>query len=109
MGGIINSFQDTFQLSAVGYYNNLTKTNLSMDEVLSLGGFQTSGGGRWGGSQIDGIQFGSGAGYTLSLLGGAKASTTFGGAKFSLRYIYSHNELDFVYERFKEQTIRLHP
>jgi len=106
MGGIINSFQDTFQLSAVGYYNNLTKTNLSMDEVLSLGGFQTSGGGRWGGSQIDGIQFGSGAGYPLSLLGGANANATFGGAKFSLQYFYSHNELDFGSERFKEQTIR---
>lgn len=106
MGGIINSFQDTFQLSAVGYYNNLTKTNLSMDEVLSLGGFQTSGGGRWGGNQIDGIQFGSGSGFPLSLLGGANANATFGGAKFSLQYFYSHNELDFGSERFKEQTIR---
>lgn len=107
MGGIVNSFQDTFQLSAVGYYNNLTKTNLSMDEVLSLGGFQTRRSGYWGGSQVDGIQFGAGgAGYPLSLLGGANANATFGGAKFSLQYFYSHNELEFGSETLKEQTIR---
>lgn len=107
MGGILNSFQDTFQLSMVGYYNNLSKTNLSMDEVLSLGSFETRRRGYWGGGGIDGIQFGSsGAGFPISLLGGANANATFGGAKFNLQYFYSKNELEFGSQTYKEQTIR---
>lgn len=92
MGGIINSFQDTFQLSLLGYYNNLTPTNLSMNEVLRLGGMR----GRRGG----------GAGYPLSLLGGANANATFGEARFHLQYFYSHDELEFGSKTFRQQTIR---
>lgn len=92
MGGIINSFQDTFQLSMLGYYNNLTPTNLSMNEVLRLGGMR----GRRGG----------GAGYPLSLLGGANANATFGEARFHLQYFYSHDELEFGSKTFRQQTIR---
>ena len=106
-GGIVNSFRDTFQLSLVGYYNNLSKTNLSMDEILSLGSFETRRRGWWGGGGIDGIQFGAeGAGFPKSLLGGANANATFGGAKLSLQYFYSNNKLDFGSETFREQTIR---
>lgn len=106
-GGIVNSFSDTFQLSLVGYYNNLSKTNLSMDEILSLGSFETRRRGWWGGGGIDGIQFGSeGAGFPTSLLGGANANAAFGGAKLSLQYFYSNNKLEFGSQTFKEQTIR---
>jgi len=106
-GGIVNSFRDTFQLSLVGYYNNLSKTNLSMDEVLSLGSFETRRRGYWGGGGIDGIQFGSsGSGFPTSLLGGANANATFGGAKFSLQYFYSNNKLEFGSQTFKQQIVR---
>ncbi|MBY5958096.1 outer membrane beta-barrel protein [Membranicola marinus] len=107
VGGIVNSFRDTFQLSMVGYYNNLSQTNLSMNEMLSLGSFVTNRRGYWGGGGIDGIQFGAGgSGYPTSLLGGANANATFGGAKMNLQYFYSNNTLEFGSKTFKEQTIR---
>ncbi len=107
MGGIANSFRDKFQFSLVGYYNNLSKTNLSMDEILSLGSFETRRRGWWGGGGIEGIQFGSnGAGFPTSLLGGANVNATFGGAKLSFQYFYSNNKLEFGSKTFKEQTIR---
>lgn len=91
-GGIANSFRDTFQFSLLGYYNNLTPNNLSMNEVLRLGGIRS---GRRGNS-----------GYPLALLGGANANATLGEAKFHLQYFYSRDELEFGSKSFQEQTIR---
>lgn len=106
MGGIVNSFRDKYQFSVVGYYNNLSKTNLSMDEVLSLGSFETRRRRWWGGGGIEGIQFGSeGSGFPTSLLGGANLNATYGGAKLSLQYFYSKNSLEFGSRTFKQQTI----
>lgn len=106
-GGILNSFRDQYQFSVVGYYNNLSKTNLSMDEILSLGSFETRRRGWWGGGGIEGIQFGSeGSGFPTSLLGGANLNATYGGAKVNLQYFYSNNTLEFGSKTFKQQTIR---
>ena len=100
-GGIVNSFREKYQFSVVGYYNNLSKTNLSMDEVLSLGSFEARRRSWRGGGGIDGIQFGSeGAGYPTSLLGGANLNATYGGAKVSLQYFYSNNSLEFGCQTF---------
>lgn len=106
-GGIVNSFREKYQFSVVGYYNNLSKTNLSMDEVLSLGSFESRSRGWRGGGGIDGIQFGSeGAGYPTSLLGGANLNATYGDAKVSLQYFYSNNSLEFGSQTFKQQNVR---
>ncbi len=106
-GGIVNSFRENYQFSVVGYYNNLSRTNLSMNEVLSLGSFETRSRGWRGGGGIDGISFGSeGAGFPTSLLGGANLNATYGGAKMNLQYFYSNNTLEFGSKTFKQQTIR---
>lgn len=109
VGGIVNNFDDTLQLSFVGYYNNLTETNLSMHEMLSLGSFKTD---NYYYSQsgvvVNGLQAGgSRTGLPLSLFGGANANATFGGAKFNLQYFYSDYKQEFGTQTFKETTIRL--
>ncbi|MBY5958094.1 TonB-dependent receptor family protein [Membranicola marinus] len=107
VGGIVNNFDDTLQLSFVGYYNNLTETNLSMHEMLSLGSFSANR--SWGGNgpTINGLSTGgSRAGLPRSLFGGANANATFGGAKFNLQYFYSNYKNEFGNQTFKETTVR---
>lgn len=107
VGGIVNNFDDTLQLSFVGYYNNLTQTNLSMHEMLSLGSFTADRGWGRGGRTINGLATGdSRSGLPLSLFGGANANATFGGAKFNLQYFYSDYKQEFGTQTFKETTIR---
>jgi len=107
VGGIVNNFDDTLQVSFVGYYNNLTQTNLSMHEMLSLGSFQADRGWGSGGPTINGLQTGgSHTGLPLSLFGGANANVTLGGAKFNVQYFYSDYKQEFGTQAFKETTIR---
>lgn len=108
VGGIVNNFDDTLQLSFVGYYNNLTQTNLSMHEMLSLGSFQAD---RMrytrDGLSINGLSTGgSRTGYPLSLFGGANANVTLGSAKMNLQYFYSDYQQEFGTKTFKETTVR---
>ncbi len=108
LGGIVNNFDDTLQLSFVGYYNNLTQTNLSMHEMLSLGSFQAS---RirfnQEGMNLNGLQTGGArSGFPLSLFGGANANVTLGGAKINLQYFYSDYQQEFGTKTFKVTTVR---
>lgn len=109
LGGIVNSFRDTLQVSLLGYFNNLKKTNLSMEEVMSLGGFgrrtsmRVSPDGAFG---INGIDFGSyGNGLPKGLLGGTNINYTLGKAKLDLQYFYSENELVGEKKTNKEQIL----
>ena len=108
VGGIVNNFADTLQLSFVGYYNNLTQTNLSMHEMLSLGSFQAQ---RvyytQSGASINGLNIGdSRSGLPLSLFGGANANLTLGDAKMSLQYFYSDYQNEFRTQTYKQTTLR---
>lgn len=98
MGGILNSFRGKYQVSLLGYYNNLKKTNLSMEEVLSMGGFNDrnrSWGRGDGAFSINGIDFGSSEeGFPKSLLGGTNVNATFGKAKANFQYFYSDNQIE---------------
>lgn len=107
VGGIVNNFDDTLQLSFVGYYNNLTETNLSMHEMLSLGSFEADRSWSRNGPTINGLSTGgSREGLPVSLFGGANANATFGGAKFNVQYFYSNYKNQFNNESFKETTVR---
>ncbi len=108
VGGIVNNFKDTFQLSFVGYYNNLTKTNLSMNEMLSLGSFNANRIGYYGGGyELNGLQVGGqGSGIPTTLFGGANVNAIFGGAKLNFQYFYANNNVEFRSHSFKETTIR---
>ncbi|WP_236973751.1 TonB-dependent receptor [Membranihabitans maritimus] len=108
VGGILNSFRDTFQVSLLGYFNNLKKTNLSMEEVLSMGGFNDrwARGGGDGAFSINGIDFGAGGeGYPRSLMGGTNVNAQFGEARLNLQYFYSQNRLETESQTFTEQNI----
>ncbi|GAA5220139.1 outer membrane beta-barrel protein [Membranihabitans marinus] len=105
VGGIVNSFRGKYQISLLGYYNNLKKTNLSMEEVLSMGGFNQSRS-RGGSSSINGIDFGTGdTGFPKSLLGGTNLNATWGKARANFQYFYSDNQIETEDLSYKEQII----
>ena len=68
LGGIINLFKDTLQLSIVGFDNNVNKSSFSLQDMQEVGGFNRSGTGSLGVSKgisgeqfnINGIPFGGG-------------------------------------------------
>ena len=62
-GAIINSFRDTFQVSVLGYSNNINKAGFGFNDLEQLGGFKRSGFNSvstWtdGGVSINDISFG---------------------------------------------------
>lgn len=65
VGGIVNTFRDTLQLSLLGYSNNLNRTGFSSNDLTSIGGFQRSGFNNLNINNdnitIDGVSFGGGA------------------------------------------------
>jgi hypothetical protein len=42
MGGIANIYRDTFQISVLGYANNMNKPGFSFSEIMQAGGFERS-------------------------------------------------------------------
>lgn len=84
-GVIWNLFRDTFQVSIIGYANNLSNAGFSFSDIYQLGGFQRSGFNQMvsygdGNIEIDGLSFGGGRGITES-----------GGGGFNLNYDFSKN------------------
>jgi hypothetical protein len=80
VGGIINTFRDTLQMSMLAFANNINRMGFSIQDINSLGGFNRSGfnsmsissfsGGRET-FAINGISFGGGgSGITTSTGGG---------------------------------------
>jgi len=74
-GAIINSFRDTFQVSALGYANNINRAGFGFDDLGEIGGFKRSGyssasfgaGGDVSfGSTGQGIQKSAGAGININ-------------------------------------------
>lgn len=39
LGGIVNTFRDTLQMSVLAYRNNINKTGFNIQDIVSLGGF----------------------------------------------------------------------
>jgi hypothetical protein len=73
--GILNTFRDTFQLSLLGFSNNLNKAGFTPGDVQTMGGFQRSGISSMmmmsdGGFEFNGISFG-GTGQGIQKSGGA--------------------------------------
>lgn len=78
LGGIVNAFKDTLQVSVLAYTNNLNKPAFSYSELMNAGGLSrssgTSGsssmsmstGGNGQNIQINGVNFGGNTGYGIS-------------------------------------------
>lgn len=62
-GGIINSFRDTLQISALGFANNVNEAGFSVGDVRSMGGMERgeNGANLWGDDymQVSGVDIGS--------------------------------------------------
>jgi hypothetical protein len=95
IGGLLNFFRDTTQLSVLGYGNNLNKASFSFTDIRSVGGFGRSGWGNangngTGGLSIDKVSFGGfGNGLMTSSGGGGNFNTIINKKiDFSFNYFY---------------------
>lgn len=121
MGGIINTFRDTLQMSILGFSNNINRSGFSMQDVTQLGGFNRSGfnsmsiwsGGGREGFAINGISFGgTGQGLTTATGGGINLNhTPSKDLSFYGQYFYGGTRSDLVTDgstqRFFGDTILL--
>ncbi|PZP39809.1 MAG: hypothetical protein DI598_19705, partial [Pseudopedobacter saltans] len=83
LGGIVNAFRDTLQVSILGYSNNLNRPGFSYGELMNAGGLRRSNSNRnnnststWGGSNgssimINGVNFGGSPDFGLATSNGA--------------------------------------
>jgi hypothetical protein len=116
IGGILNSFRDTLQVSILGYRNNTNRSSFSVSDVGDLGGMNRSGydglvaitsGGREG-FALDGISFGgTGAGLTTSTGAGLNLNhspnKTF---SFYTQYFYANALSDVQQEQSTKRFIK---
>lgn len=96
-GGIFNLFRDTFQISLLGYTNNLNKSGFAFGDIQSMGGFQRSGVNSImingdGGFAFNDISFGgTGQGIQRSTGAGFNANQQLGKkVTLNLQYFYGH-------------------
>ena len=82
VGGIINTFRDTFQISAMAYRNNINRAGFNIQDVISLGGFNR-------GSQITTMSASSNGTFSLNNIsfgGGNNGISTSTGAGINLNH-----------------------
>jgi len=101
-GGIVNSFRDTLQVSALAYTNNLNKAGFGFSDLEKLGGFGRSGYNSmsvWsdGGIAINGVSFGAtGQGIQKSTGAGINISHDPNkNLKLNFQYFFGHINSDF--------------
>jgi hypothetical protein len=100
IGGIMNFFRDTTQVSILGYGNNVNKPGFSISDVMRIGGFQRTGvnsvmvnsdggfslnGISFGGAMNGGVQTSSGAGANFNTL-------TKNGVKINGKYFFGYSK-----------------
>jgi hypothetical protein len=100
-GSILNLFRDTFQVSLIGFTNNLNRAGFGFNDIRSLGGFDRSGMNMiWmngnGGVNINGISFGGmGEGINTSTGGGFNTNTVLkNGITVNAQYFYGQTKND---------------
>ncbi|MES2331511.1 MAG: TonB-dependent receptor [Bacteroidota bacterium] len=81
IGGIINTFRDTLQMSMMAYRNNINRTGFSIQDIVSLGGFNRA-------SQITTMSVNSNGAFSLNNIsfGGGNGITTSTGAGLNLNH-----------------------
>ena len=99
LGGIVNAFRDTLQVSVLGYSNNLNRPGFSYSELMNAGGLKRSNSNRnnnststWNGMNggtisINGVNFGGSPGFGIA---------TSNGAGFNLNHSPNKNQSFYV-------------
>ncbi len=97
-GGIVNMFRDTFQISLLGFTNNLNRAGFGISDVMKTGGFGRAGVNSIninsdGGYSLNGVSFGGmGQGIVKSTGGGININNEFGkNVTLNLQYFYGQN------------------
>lgn len=98
MGGILNVFRDTLQISILAYSNNINRSGFSLSDIERIGGFERSGYrntvmGANGSFSLDNISFGGGdSGLQQSLGAGINFNTIIHkDIKLNTKYYYGRN------------------
>ena len=111
LGGIVNSFADTLQVSVLGFGNNINKAGFGLGDLQSIGGFSRSGMRAAkmidNGVQVNGVSLG-GIGQGIQKSNGAGVNLNHDiGKKLTLnvQYFYGQlkstvNESNFLEQRF---------
>lgn len=113
VGGIVNMFRDTSQVSIIGFSNNLNRAGFDFADIRRIGGFARSGFNSIGmtsegGVRVNGISFGGmGQGIQQSSGGGANFNTvTKGGTKVNLQYFFGDSREDLNQVVNSEQFLK---
>ncbi len=85
IGGIINTFRDTLQMSVLAFSNNINRIAFAINDIVSLGGFNR------GGFSSIGINNGAMAINNISFGGGNNGLITSNGAGFNLNHSPTKN------------------
>lgn len=110
VGGIVNIFRDTVQLSLLGYTNNINKPGFGLGELQKIGGFDRTGtssmssyGG--GGIAINGISFGgTGQGLQRSSGGGFNFNHQ-PDKKITLNLQYFYGEINSAFTQISNRQL----
>ncbi len=120
LGGIVNMFRDTLQVSLLGYSNNLNRSGFSMQDVMNIGGFSRNNVNRVmvssdGGFALNDISFGGlGTGIMRSAGGGINLNTLLGKkTTLSTQYFYGNTssqvgQRSATQQFFNDTTLRIH-
>lgn len=113
VGGIVNMFRDTSQVSIIGFSNNLNRAGFDFADIRRIGGFARSGFNSIGmnsngGVSVNGISFGGmGQGIQQSSGGGANFNTvTKRGTKINLQYFFGDGREDLNQVVNSEQFLK---
>ncbi len=112
-GAILNLFRDTFQVSVLGYTNNLNRAGFSLNDIQNIGGFSRGGINSIsisndGGVSVNDVSFGgTGQGIQRSTGTGININHDLGKKlTLNLQYFYGHINSQFDQISNIRQTIR---
>lgn len=113
-GGIVNMFRDTTQVSLLGYTNNLSKSGVSMQDLMAAGGMDRSGISSvaltdGGGMSINGLNFGGMAGAGIETVTGGGININHNVRKkldLNAQYYINHSEHVVNSNSLREQYIQ---
>lgn len=107
-GAIVNLFRDTFQVSLIGFSNNIDRSSFRFDDINALGGFERSGIENYSmnerGLNVNGISFG-GQGEGISKTSGAGINLNHvlkNGLTLNTQYFFGRSVNDIV-ELYNQQ------
>jgi hypothetical protein len=101
-GGIVNFFRDTFQLSIIGFSNNINKQSFNYNEINDLAGFGRSGTRSYSYSNTDGLSInnfnvgGATQGLNRNSGGGINLNHIIGKGNFNFQYFINESKSDLT-------------